>query len=142
MGADTLVDSGAIVAILDKTDPWHRLCQDALRHLRLPLLSSEAVLTEVFHFVGGTQSKMETAWSFVRSGALILGKIEHEELPQIHALMSRYWDRPMDFADATLVHLAKREFISAILTIGHADFATYRMAGKRRFKILPPDRPG
>jgi len=141
MAADALIDSGAIIAMLDKTDPWHRLCQNAFLQLHLPLLTSEAVLTEVFHFVGETQSKMETAWKFVRSGALVLGKIDHEELPLIHALMSRYWDRPMDFADATLVHLAKRESISAILTIDHADFAIYRIAGKRPFKVLPLGRP-
>jgi predicted nucleic acid-binding protein len=141
MAAEALIDSGAIVAILDKTDSWHRVCQNAFRQLHLPLLTSEAVLTEVFHFVGETQSKMETAWKFVRSGAVVLGKIDHEELPQIHALMSRYWDRPMDFADATLVYLAKRESISAILTIDHADFTTYRIEGKRQFKVLPLARP-
>jgi uncharacterized protein len=141
MAADALIDSGAIVAMLDRTDPWHRLCQNAFLQLHLPLLTSEAVLTEVFHFVGEAQSKMETAWKFVRSGALVLGKIDHEELPQVHALMSRYWDRPMDFADATLVHLAKRESISAILTIDHDDFATYRISGKRPFKVLPLDHP-
>ncbi|MGH9676572.1 MAG: type II toxin-antitoxin system VapC family toxin [Candidatus Acidiferrum sp.] len=141
MGANALIDSGAIVAVLDKNDPWHRLCQDALRQLHLPLLTSEAVLTEVFHFVGEAQPKMETAWKFVRSGVLDLGKIEHEELPHIHALMSRYWDRPMDFADATLVHLAKRESLSTILTVDHANFSTYRIEGKRRFRILPIERP-
>ena len=141
MAADALIDSGAIVAMLDKTDPWHRLCQEAFRQLHLPLLTSEAVLTEVFHFVGEAQPKMENAWKFVRSGALVMGRIDHQELPQVHALMSRYWDRPMDFADATLVHLAKRESISAILTIDHADFTTYRIEGKRQFKILPLDRP-
>lgn len=141
MGIDALIDSGAIVAILDKTDPWHQLCRDALRQLHLPLLTSEAALTEVFHFVGEAQSRMEAAWKFVRSGALVLASIEHDELPQIHALMSRYWDRPMDFADATLVYLAKRESISAILTIDHADFATYRIEGKRQFKVLPVPGP-
>jgi predicted nucleic acid-binding protein len=141
MAADALIDSGAIVAMLDKTDPWHRLCQEAFRQLHLPLLTSEAVLTEVFHFVGQAQPKMENAWKFVRSGALVMGRIDHQELPQVHALMSRYWDRPMDFADATLVHLAKRESISAILTIDHADFTTYRIEGKRQFKVLPLDRP-
>jgi predicted nucleic acid-binding protein len=141
MAADALIDSGAIVAMLDKTDPWHRLCQEAFRQLHLPLLTSEAVLTEVFHFVGETRSKMENAWKFVRSGGLVLAKIDHDELPQIHDLMSQYWDGPMDFADATLVHLAKRESISAILTIDHDDFTTYRIEGKRRFKIFPLHRP-
>jgi predicted nucleic acid-binding protein len=101
------------------------------------LLTSEAVLTELFHLVGDIRSEMEAAWNFVRSGALTLATIEHVELAQVHALMSRYWDRPMDFADATLVYLAQRESLSAILTVDHADFATYRIDGKRRFRVLP-----
>jgi uncharacterized protein len=141
MDANALIDTGAIIAILNKTDSWHRSCRDTFRQMHMPLLTSEAVLTEVFHFIGDTQSRMETTWKFLRSGSVILGRIEHEELPDIHSLMSRYWDRPMDFTDATLVYLAKRESLSVILTIDHADFSTYRIEGKRQFKILPLERP-
>ena len=141
MPADALIDTGAILALLDKTDRWHEPCVNAFGQLRLPLLTSEAVLTELFHLVGDTQREMEGAWKFVRSGALVLGTIEHSELPQVHVLMSRYWDRPMDFADATLVYLAKRESLSVILTVDYADFATYRIEGKRQFRIVPVDRP-
>src|ERR1700726_4216479 len=77
----------------------------------------------------------------VRSGALVLGTIEHAELQHVHGLMSRYSDRPMDFADGTLVYLARREFVSAILTVDHADFATYRIQGKRQFRVLPANHP-
>ena len=100
-------------------------------------MTSEAVLTELFHLVGDSRRDMEAAWKFVRSGALVLATLAHSELPEIHALMSRYWDRPMDFADATLVHLAKRENISTVFTVDHADFTTYRIDGRRRFRVLP-----
>ena len=83
---------------------------------------------------------MEAAWRFVRSGAIAVSSIEHTELPYLHALMSRYWDRPMDFADATLVHLAKRESLSTVLTIDYADFARYRIDGRRPFRILPTQK--
>jgi uncharacterized protein len=141
MPADALIDTGAILALLDRRDRWHRHCVTAFAQLRLPLLTSEAVLTELFHLVGDVQTEMEAAWKFVRSGALVLGTIEDTELPHLHNLMSRYWDRPMDFADATLVYLAKRESLSAVLTVDHADFATYRIEGKRQFRILPADQP-
>jgi uncharacterized protein len=141
MPAEALIDTGAILALLDKSDRWHHPCVSAFAQLRLPLLTSEAVLTELFHLVGDARVQMEAAWGFVRSGALVLGTLEHAELPYVHALMSRYWDRPMDFADATLVYLAKRESLSAILTVDHADFATYRIEGKRQFRILPESRP-
>jgi uncharacterized protein len=140
MPANGLIDTGAILALLDEADRWHEPCVRAFQQLRLPLLVSEAVLTELFHLVGDSQREMEGAWKFVRSGALILGTIEHGELPQVHALMSRYWDRPMDFADATLVYLAKRESLSIILTVDYADFTTYRIEGKRQFRVLPTGR--
>jgi predicted nucleic acid-binding protein len=140
MHADALLDTGAILALLDRSDRWHQPCAGAIRQLRLPLLTSQAVLTELFHLVGDSRTEMEAAWKFVRSGALVQATIENSELPEVHGLMSRYWDRPMDFADATLVYLAKRESLTTILTVDHADFETYRIEGRRRFRVLPSNR--
>ena len=140
MAAEGLIDTGALLALLDRSDRWHVACAEAIRHLRLPLLTSIAVLTELFHLVGDSRAEMESAWKLVRSGALVLATIEDAELADVHALMSRYWDRPMDFADATLVYLARRENLTTILTVDHGDFETYRIEGKRRFRILPARR--
>jgi uncharacterized protein len=141
MRANAVIDTGAILALLDRNDRWHEPCKNALRQMRLPLLTSQAVLTELFHLVGDSRAEMDSAWKFIRSGALILGTIEDVELPQLRTLMSRYWDRPMDFADATLVHLSNRESLNVILTVDQDDFATYRLDGKRRFRVLPMERP-
>jgi uncharacterized protein len=137
MPAEALIDIGAILALVDRTDRWHSACLDALNQLRLPLLTSEAVLTEAFHLLGANRSHREGAWKLVRSGGLTLSVIEHKELPLLHELMTRYSDRPMDFADATLVHLAGRESLSTIFTIDFTDFETYRIDGRRRFRIVP-----
>jgi len=141
MAVNALVDTGAILALLDRKDRWHRPCVEAFRQLRLPLLTSEAVLTELFHLVGDSRHESEAAWKFICSGAVTVGTIEHSELPQLQALMSRYSDCPMDFADATLVHLAKRERLSTIFTVDHQDFDTYRIEGRRRFRVLPAVTP-
>jgi predicted nucleic acid-binding protein len=141
MTVNALIDTGAILALLDRTDRWHRICVEAFEQMRLPLLTSEAVLTELFHLVGDSPHEMEAAWRLVRSGAIVLGAIEDSELAQMRTLMNRYADRPMDFADATLVYLAKRESVSTIFTVDHADFDTYRIGGRRRFRVLPASRP-
>lgn len=135
--AENLVDTGAIVAILDDADRWHRPCLDAVRSLRLPLLTSAAVLTEVFHLIGDGLRDLNAAWSFIRSGALTVAPTTDEELPSLHALMVKYRDRPMDFADATLVHLAEIRSLTTILTLDQDDFETYRIGGRRRFRIVP-----
>lgn len=137
MPVNALADTGAILALLDRDDRWHRACVEAFAKLRLPLLTSEAVLTELFHLVGDNAYEVDATWKFVRSGALLLGPIDDTELPALEALMSRYADRPMDFADATLVHLAARESIQTIFTVDRSDFETYRIGGRRRFRIVP-----
>jgi hypothetical protein len=71
-------------------------------------------------------------WAFIRFHAVKLVEIQDS-----HAQTSRYWDRPTDFADATLVYLAERELLSTIFTVDHADFETYRIEGRRRFRVLP-----
>ena len=137
MAASVLADTGAILAILDRDDGWHRRCVDALKRIPLPFLTSEAVLTELFHLTGDSSNEVERAWKFVRSGYLTLAPITDADLPSLHALMSRYADRPMDFADATLVHLAQRESLSTVFTVDHDDFETYRIHGRRRFRVIP-----
>lgn len=57
MPADALIDTGAILALLDRTDRWHDACINAFRDLRLPLLTSEAVLTGLFHLVGDVRPR-------------------------------------------------------------------------------------
>jgi predicted nucleic acid-binding protein len=135
MNAGGLVDTGAILAILDHDDRWHSACMAAFQHLRVPLLTSEAVLTQLFHLVD--RHEIERAWRFVRSGALTMGAIANDDLSSLNGLMSKYRDRPMDFADATLVHLAQREAIHLIFTIDHDDFETYRIEGRKKFRIVP-----
>jgi predicted nucleic acid-binding protein len=132
-----LIDTGAIIAIIDASASQHQDCLEALATLEMPLLTTEAVLTELFHLIRARHLPMDKAWQFVRSGALTVSPINDTDLPEIDALMAQYADRPMDFADATLVHLAARERIILILTVDHDDFETYRLPGRKKFTVLP-----
>ena len=132
-----LADTGALLAYLDRADRWHERCRAAFADLHLPLITSQAVLAELFHLTADHPGEVEITWKFIRSGALTIAPIDDHDLPDIEALMKKYCDRPMDFADATLVHLAQRDSLSSIFTIDHNDFETYRIDGRKRFRILP-----
>lgn len=137
MHVRTLADTGALLAYIDRSDRWHERCRDAFAEFRLPVATSTAVLTELFHLVGDNPHDVDRAWQLVRSGVLTILPISDQDLPEIEALTRKYRDHPMDFADATLVHLAQRESFATVFTIDHADFATYRIGGRKRFRILP-----
>lgn len=93
------------------------------------------MLTEAFYFAM-KQGFRRQVWELVH-GNIVVAPIAHEELPALDALMERYADRPMDFADATLVRVAEREGLKTILTIDHADFETYRIGRNAKFRVLP-----
>ena len=132
-----LADTGALLAYLDRKDRWHRRCREAFTSFHLPLVTSAAVLTELFHLVGDDAREVHAAWSFIRSGALTVAAVTDADLGELDALMRRYHDRPMDFADATLVLLAERHSLTTVFTVDHGDFETYRIGGRQRFRILP-----
>ena len=135
--ANGLIDTGAILALLDRDDRWHQACVQAFEAFRLPLATTAAVLAELFHLVGDSRHETTVAWTFLRSGAVTVLPIDDTDLPELDAMMKKYHDRPMDFADATLVQLARRESLTTVFTIDHDDFETYRIEGRRRFRILP-----
>jgi predicted nucleic acid-binding protein len=135
--ANALIDTGAILALLDQDDRWHEACVEVFATLHLPLATSAAVLAELFHLVGDSCRETSAVWTFVRSGAVTVLPIDDSDMAALETLMKKYHDRPMDFADATLVRLAQRESLTNLFTIDHDDFETYRIAGKRRFRIFP-----
>jgi len=47
-----LIDTGAILALLDANDDWHERCVEAFSLLKLPLATTAAVLAELFHLLG------------------------------------------------------------------------------------------
>ncbi|HTR24181.1 MAG TPA: PIN domain-containing protein [Terriglobales bacterium] len=137
MAVNALIDTGVILALIDRNDRWHASCVEVYDKTPLPLLTTEAVLAEVFYLTCRNLRDVRGVWTLLRSGAIRMASIGDEELPRIRDLMEEYADHPMDFADATLVHLAGREAISLILTIDHDDFETYRIGGRKKFTIFP-----
>ena len=129
-----LIDTNAIVAIVDANDHWHQACVDAHRGASLPLATSAAVVAEVFHLLKAHE--VEPAWRFLRGGGVAVLPIGDHDLPELERLMLKYADRPMDFADATLVRLAEREGLTTILTVDR-DFEVYRIGGRKAFRLLP-----
>jgi predicted nucleic acid-binding protein len=109
MGAWGLIDTCAILAFLDRDDRWHEPCAACLATLRLPLGTPAAVLTELLHLLRNQPRQRAAAWNFVRSATITVLGIDDADLPALDQLMREYADRPMGFADATLVHLARRD---------------------------------
>ena len=58
-----------------------------------------------------------------------------ERLGRCAALMKKYADVPMDFADATLVVMAEDAGVADILTLDERGFRTFRYLRNKRFRL-------
>ena len=59
-------------------------------------------------------------------------------LGRILALMEKYRDLPMDFADACLVTMSEEEKDSLVVTLDQKDFLVYRRYGRQAVPVLTP----
>ncbi len=134
----TLTDAGALIALIDADEPDHERCKSALEVIRLPMLTTWPAFTEVMYLLGraGGWRGQEALWQLVRRDDLLIATPSPAATERTARLMERYNDRPMDLADATLVALAEERGLTRIFTLDD-DFHIYRIAGRRRFEVVP-----
>jgi predicted nucleic acid-binding protein len=131
-----LLDTGPIIAFLDPQDEAHERIGNELEEFTGRLVTSSAVVVEAMHFLSGTRSGPALLVDFlVSSQAEIHECTSVEDLMQAAEWMAKYADTPMDFADATLVLLAKRLKINAVCTLDRRGFRTYRI-GRKAFRLV------
>ena len=135
--AELLLDTGALVALLHSRDRDHARCAQVLEGFRGTLLTTEPVLSEAMYLLGRARGGRAACLEFFARGGATLIPQSRGSLLRCQALMTRYENVPMDFADATLVYLARRESLSTVFTVDHSDFNTYRIEGRKRFRVIP-----
>jgi predicted nucleic acid-binding protein len=132
-----VVDSGFLIALFDERDRLHARCRGFLKGYRGRFLTTEAVLTETMALLSSRQQARCLEWLADASQAGLL-QVDREPIDfrAIEKLTRKYADQPMDFADASVVLLARRSGVREILTSDRRDFAVYRFAAQTRFVDL------
>jgi hypothetical protein len=134
---ELLLDTGAFVALIDRDEKFHSACVAALERWTGPVVTTEAVLTETLYLVGPDWRAQKVCMEFILRGVFQLVPASGKSLQRVAALMARYRNVPMDFADATLVALAEELETDKIFTLDRRGFATYRLNRNKAFQIIP-----
>lgn len=137
MAAELLLDTGAFVALVDRSESRHVDCVTVLEIWSGPIVTTEAVLTETLYLVGPAWEAQQACLEFFVRGAFLLIPSSQKSLQRVAALMKKYRDVPMDFADATLVALGEDLQTDQVFTLDRRGFSVYRLPGKKPFHIYP-----
>lgn len=132
-----LVDTGPIVALLDRNDQYHEPAVATLRDIRDPLVTVWPVVSEAFFLLDFSWRAQAGLWELLTSGTIALASLGEDDLHRMSALMTKYKDLPMELADAALVRVAERDRIRYVFTFDQRDFRVYRPQGINRLAVLP-----
>ncbi len=137
--SEVIVDTGPLVALLVRTDDYHRWTLDRLRELQPPFVTCEPVLAEAAHLVRKVRQGMDRFLDLLDSDLITVDFAVMAERAAVGRLLRKYADRPMSLADACLVRLAELHDDASVLTID-GDFAVYRKHGRRAIPVIAPQQ--
>lgn len=133
-----LIDTGPLVAYLNRADHHHDWANSRLAEILPPLLTCEAVLAEtcfiLAKYTGGPAAVLE----LLARGAVQIAFSLQREIEPVSRLMTRYADVPISLADASLVRMSEIFADSTTLTLD-GDFRIYRRNGRQAIPLIIPD---
>jgi len=136
VAGELLLDTGALVGLLDRSQNVHQACVDFYTTWKRTSVTTEAVLTESIHLLSGVRGGSVACIDFVLRGGVVLVPSSKASLKRCRTLLEKYSDLPMDFADSTLIVLAEELNTDKVFTFD-GDFRRYRIRGRKQFQIFP-----
>ncbi len=135
MPRNCIVDSGALVALLDPRDEHHAWARENFPRQPLPWLTCESALSEMFFLLH--EPHAVALDQLLRGGHLRLAFNLADELANVLDLRAKYADLPMSLADACLVRMSEILPDPVVLTTD-ADFKIYRRHSRQVVPCLLP----
>ncbi len=125
---DVVLDTGPLVAVLDRRDQWHARCALVWPEVIHRCVTTEAVVTEASHLAARAAGEAARPLEFLLAAGIPIVPLDPAAHRQAAHLMRRYAGTPMDYADATLVVVADALGVAAVFTTDRRGFAAYRGA--------------
>jgi len=121
------------VALFKRNDTHHARAVAWFKGHRGALLTTQAVVTEAWHLV--SEPARLPLVRFVAAACEVRGFGVDGEA-RVVAILERYADIHMDYADATLIVLGETQKIAAVATIDEGNFSAYRSANGKPLKLV------
>lgn len=137
MPSPAVVDTGPLLAALDRKDPDHDACVAVLRRRDLHLVVPTLVVAEVTYFAARRLGTVVEAGFLRGLGALEVEAPLAEDWPLIADLVEQYAGFPLGTIDASVIVLADRLATDLVITLDRRHFGAVVSPAGRRFRLLP-----
>ncbi|MDB4474117.1 PIN domain-containing protein [Opitutaceae bacterium] len=132
-----ILDTGPMVALLNRRDKFHDWVKRELSQIDVPIVSCEAVFSEASYLMRGTDYGFRRLCALASEGLVELNFSLSSQFESVATLLRKYQDTPMSFADACVVRMSEVLPHSKVLTID-SDFLHYRRNGRNVIPLIYP----
>ena len=133
MKQSILLDTGPLVAFLNRRDKFHRWSTAQWGQIAPPMLTCEAVVSEACFLLAGGSNGSDSVMPLIPRKIISISFRLDENIQPIRKLLAKYSPVPMSLGDACLVRLSELDQSSQVFTLD-SDFNLYRKDGRR---IIP-----
>jgi uncharacterized protein len=135
--AQVIIDAGPIFALLDRDEEHHEWTCARFREIKPPLLTCDAVLSEVCFLLQRRSSDVGKLRELLRRNAILSGFGITLGKDRAFELMATYQNVPMSFADACLVCMVEQTRGASLFTLDR-HFTIYRQQRRRLIPLIAP----
>jgi uncharacterized protein len=132
-----ILDTGPLVASVNRRDAYHAWATEQLTDLAPPLLTCDAVLAEACYLLRDTDGGSRAVLELLERGVMASDFPVAPHAASLKALMAKYSGVPMSLADACLVRLSELHDHVTVMTLDH-DFLIYRRHSRQGIPLLMP----
>ena len=132
-----VVDTGPLVAYLNRRDRHHAWAVRCWKALTDPLWTCVAVVSEVVFLLQSAGANPDPMLKLIERDLVRLDFVLDDHRPDVFRLMRKYRDQPISLADACLVRMAELADESQVFTTDR-DFLVYRRKGRHTIPLLSP----
>lgn len=133
-----IVDTGPLVAFLNKSDQFHNWTIAQFSQLTPPFVTCEPVISEVCFLLRNTAKGTEHVFQLMERGLVQIPFNLESEMTPVLSLMKKNSNIPMSLADACLVRMSEQISDSAICTLD-SDFKIFRRDKRKVIPVIMPD---
>ena len=138
MKQGVLVDTGPLVAFLNRRDRFHDWTAAQWNQIAAPMLTCGAVVSEACFLLSGIKSGSDRVMQLIQREILMISFHLDEHIDPVKKLLIKYQSVPMSLADACLVRMSEFHSNCYVFTLDN-DFNLYRKNGRQ---VIPSIMPG
>ena len=137
MRRGVLLDTGPLVAFLNRRDEYHEWAMAQWDQIAPPMLTCESLISEACFLLSRMHGGSESVMDLLQRKIVVPSFRLEDQIRPVQKLLKKYRSVPISLADACLIRMSELYPENCVLTLD-SDFSLYRRNGRQVIPVTMP----